>query len=312
VIERGHARFIKYLQAVFRIFQHCPNARMLSGIWPQWALPKSFYVAVSDFYGSSLQGLLWEEGGNEYDMTPSYATPSFFEAFRSLRVLHLSLFKTNLPNSIRQTEQRPVLPRVEHLVLSTNLHTFTVAAALDLPTLCRVTLDLQYRGERQAGGLHNFLRVHGSNIKYLDVGEGCYALDISIFLKPNGCPNLRDFVYHIQTGPMSPPSQPHKSLRRIGLRGVVQSMIRDSVKRHFRSFNCDVFPALEVVRTIGFLVAQIHNYDYSYDPQQEFIRWVEEFEQDGIDLQDGEGVVWLRSEDKDTEMGRPDSSESSE
>jgi hypothetical protein len=98
---------------------------------------------------------------------------------------------------------------------------------------------------------------------------------------------------------MGPLNQPHTSLRRIGLRGIEYRMMRGSVKSHFRSFNRDVFPALEVVRTVGFLLSQTHRAYISYDTQNEFIHWVEEFERDGIDLQDGEGVVWLRSEEDD-------------
>jgi hypothetical protein len=94
--------------------------------------------------------------------------------------------------------------------------------------------------------------------------------------------------------------QPHESLRRVGLRGVDYRMIPYVVKGHFRTFNRDVFPALEVVRTVGFLVAKALPAYSRCDTLNEFIRWVEEFEQDGVDLQDGEGVVWLRSEDDHT------------
>jgi len=155
-------------------------------------------------------------------------------------------------------------------------------------------------GDAEPATFQKFLRVHGPQITYLDLSESIYTHNgISQFLKPDGCPNLLDFVYHVQALPTGPLSQPHTSLRRIGLRGIDYRMIRDSVRSHFQSFNHDAFPALEVVRTIGFLLSQTLRAYSSYDAQNEFIGWVEQFERDGIDLQDGEGVIWLRSEDED-------------
>jgi hypothetical protein len=291
------SRSIEYLQKAFLICQHCPNARMLSGVW-QWALPQSFHDAISRLYGASLQGLLWDETGHASPPTPSFATPRFFEAFRSLRVLHMNLYAADISKLTQSSEPRPVLPQVEHLVLSANNPTLLVAATLHLPMLSRVTLAF---GDAEPATAQKFLRVHGPHITYLDLSESIHAYmhGISQFLKPDGCPNLLDFVYNVQALPMGPLSQPHTSLRRIGLRGIDYRMIRGSVKSHFRSFNRDVFPALEVVRTVGFLLSQTLRAYSSYDAQDEFIRWVEQFERDGIDLQDGEGVIWLRSEDDD-------------
>jgi len=194
------------------------------------------------------------------------------------------------------------LPQVEHLVLSVDANTLTVATAIDLPVLSRVTLlSLRKYGEV---ALRCFLCVHGSNITYLDLSEtgtdGSLYMnthDISTFLKPDGCPNLLDLVYHMQYPPMEPLSHPHKSLRRIGLCGVDKALLRGAVKRHFQTFHRGTFPVLEVVRTVGFLVVHADRADYPDGTKDTFIGWVEEFEEDGVDLQDGEGVVWIRCED---------------
>jgi hypothetical protein len=291
------SKSMEYLQKVFLICQYCPNARMLSGVW-QWALPQSFHDAVSRLYGTSLQGLLWDETGHSSPPTPSFATPRFFETFQSLRVLHMNLYAADISKFTQPSEPRAILPHVEHIILSANNPTLLVAAALHLPMLSRATLAY---GDADPATAQNFLRVHGPRITYLDLSESihAYLYGISQFLKPDGCPNLLDFVYNVQALPMGPLDQPHTSLRRIGLRGIDYRMIRGSVRSHFRSFNRVVFPALEVVRTVGFLLSQTLRAYSSYDAQDEFIRWVEQFERDGIDLQDGEGVIWLRSEDDD-------------
>ena len=54
-------------------------------------------------------------------------------------------------------------------------------------------------------------------------------------------------------------------------------------------------PALETVRSAGFLV------DTSTDnlARDIFIWWTEKFEEAGIDLQDGEGVVWMYTDPVD-------------
>ena len=283
---------IQYLQKVFRICQHCPSLRIFSGIW-HWGLPQSFHDAVSRLYGASLQGLWWEEPSLASQTTPSFATPSFFIAFQSVRVLHLNLHRGATPQPV---EPRLVLSQVEHLVLAPNNHTFSIVAALQLPMLSRVTVVPHHRDEKYTFTPVYFLHVHGSNITYLDLGDCSYMHNISLFL--NGCPNLQDFVYSIQAGPMNSLGQPHGSLRRIGLRGVGTSWAPHFLmKQHFRTYSIDVFPALEVVRTVGFLVAKSLPNHGKQDVLSEFIRWVEAFEQDGVDLQDGEGVVWLRSED---------------
>jgi hypothetical protein len=115
-----------------------------------------------------------------------------------------------------------------------------------------------------------------------------------MFLRPGVCPDLRDLVVH-ETHPIltTQLSDPHPSLRRIGLRGVVTDKLypdkTSTVTQHLRSFITGMFPSLEVVRTVGYLV------DSAVDSlaRDIFIWWAERFERYGIDFQDGEGVLWM-------------------
>ena len=99
---------------------------------------------------------------------------------------------------------------------------------------------------------------------------------------------------------------PHTSLRRVGLRGVSISKLYPNrpaqAQAHLEAFAMYrvLFPALEVVRTLGFLVGT------STDPfaPDVFIWWTEKFERVGVDLQDGEGVVWML-EDPMPEVRQP-------
>jgi len=136
--------------------------------------------------------------------------------------------------------------------------------------------------------------VHSSSITYLDLGEtdqNVNVHDISTFLKPDDC--LLDLVYHMQYPPIEPLGHPHKFLRRIGLRGVDNLYQGVGSKKHFQTF---IFPALEVVRIVGLFVVHADRADYPDGTKDTFIGWVEEFDEDGVDLRDGEGVVWIVSE----------------
>ncbi|EED79918.1 predicted protein [Postia placenta Mad-698-R] len=90
-------------------------------------------------------------------------------------------------------------------------------------------------------------------------------------------------------------SEPHRTLRRIGIRGMGISRLYPSrpthAQLHLHAFLAHraLFPALETVRTVGLLV------DASTDPYARdiFIWWTEKYEERGLDLQDGEGVVWV-------------------
>ena len=92
--------------------------------------------------------------------------------------------------------------------------------------------------------------------------------------------------------------EPHPTLRRIGIRGGDVGKLYPNRPTHaqahlealvaYRAF----LPALEVVRTLGCLVGASSD---SLAPDV-FVWWTERFERLGVDLQDGEGVVWLLEE----------------
>ncbi|KAI0823430.1 hypothetical protein BC628DRAFT_1384820 [Trametes gibbosa] len=157
---------------------------------------------------------------------------------------------------------------------------------------------------------------------------------ISAFLSPTACPNLHTLVFdcrekavcpspnalaqisdrdarehaaraaaHVQTGStgtaMPLLEEAHPRLRRVGIRGTGVSRLYPNKPSQAQAHlsvlvGCRaLFPALEVVRTLGFLVST------STDPfaPDVFIWWTERFERVGVDLQDGEGVVWLLEEE---------------
>ncbi|KAI0645854.1 hypothetical protein C8Q79DRAFT_966767 [Trametes meyenii] len=157
---------------------------------------------------------------------------------------------------------------------------------------------------------------------------------ISAFLSPTTCPNLDTLVFDCRekaiapstaalsqiddrdareaasriyvaastssTGPATPPLEAaHPRLRRVGIRGTGVSRLYPNkptqTQAHLNAFTgCrGLLPGLEVVRTLGFLVGT------STDPLAPdiFVWWTEKFEHVGVDLQDGEGVVWLLEEE---------------
>lgn len=67
-----------------------------------------------------------------------------------------------------------------------------------------------------------------------------------------------------------------------------------SAKLHLNSFTRARFPALELVRTIGYLV----DADTDILVEEVFIWWTEKFEKEGVDFQDGAGVVWVYDEEE--------------
>ncbi|KAI0358639.1 hypothetical protein OH77DRAFT_1200848 [Trametes cingulata] len=159
---------------------------------------------------------------------------------------------------------------------------------------------------------------------------------ISAFLSPTTCPNLHTLVFDCRERAICPSSialahltdrdardsaarivaysststtgvaaplleQPHPALRRVGIRGTGIGRLYPNkpsqAQAHLHAFagcRAAFFPALEVVRTLGLLVGT------STDPvaPDVFIWWTEKFERVGVDLQDGEGVVWMLEEEE--------------
>ena len=113
--------------------------------------------------------------------------------------------------------------------------------------------------------------------------------------------------YNASASPGPPLEAPHLALRRVGIRGLGVGQLYPNKPTHaqahlaalaaYRAF----FPALELVRTLGFLVGT------STDPfaPDVFIWWTERFERVGVDLQDGEGVVWMLEEPQQQQQQQP-------
>jgi len=295
---------LHYLQTLFYIFQACPNLRVLSGMWNH-ILPVEFLSAISKLYGRSLQGLYW----NEFcpiDHLP-VATPQFVASFQSLRVLDLRNFVGHaISDQPGECFPRPSLPKLQDLIISTSPQSLTLATALSLPALRNLTVKAAVSGEPPFELLTAFLKEHGSTLVSVDISSPSSDSDPEpdtalfrrnaphvnpdIFLQPDLCPNLVSLAFPTTSPPLS--GHVHRSLRRIGLRGVrAESLYPDkktTTRGHLMSFTPSRYPNLELVRTVGFLV----DADTDFLIRDIFIWWVERFEKQGIDFLDGEGVLW--------------------
>ncbi len=116
---------------------------------------------------------------------------------------------------------------------------------------------------------------------------------------PAPTPSAVNLAYYNANVSSAPPlEEAHPTLRRIGIRGISVSQLYPNkpaqAQAHLEAFSAyrAFFPALELVRTLGFLVGT------STDPfaPDVFIWWTEKYERVGVDLQDGEGVVWMLEE----------------
>lgn len=295
---------LQYLQTLFHIFQACPNLRMLSGMWNH-VLPVEFLNAISRLYGPSLQGLYWNEVC-QIDHLP-VATPQYLASFRSLRILDLRNFVGGaISDQSGDFFPRPSLPRLQDLIISTYKQSVTLATALSLPALRNLTVKTAVSGEPPLDILTAFLKVHGPALVSVDIPSpsadsepepdtsllrrNLPHINPDIFLQPDLCPNLVSLAFPTTSPPLG--AHVHRSLRRIGLRGVrAESLYPDkktSTRGHLMSFTPSRYPNLELVRTVGFLV----DADTDSLIKDIFIWWVDRFEKQGIDFLDGEGVLW--------------------
>ncbi|KAF8236028.1 hypothetical protein L208DRAFT_1358023 [Tricholoma matsutake] len=295
---------LQYLQTLFHIFQACPNLHMLSGMWNH-PLPVEFLDAISRLYGQSLQGLYWNEVC-PIDHPP-VATPQFLASFRSLGILDLRNFVGGaISNNPGECFPRPSLPRLQDLIISTYPQSLTLATALSLPALRNLTVKTAVSGEPPLDLLIAFLQVHGPALVSVDIPSpsadsepepdtallrrNLPHINPDIFLQPDICPNLVSFAFPTTSPPLG--AHVHRSLRRIGLRGVRAESLypdkRTSTRGHLMSITPSRYPNLELVRTVGFLV----DADTDSLTKDIFIWWAERFEKHGIDFLDGEGVLW--------------------
>lgn len=303
---------IRFLQTVFRIFRCCPNLRYLSGSWMH-PLPVEFLDAISTLYGSTLQGLCW----NEINTTSAFTstTPNFLDAFHNLRVLDLRYYVgCELAQLIDPLMPQPTLPFVTDLILSTRQESLQVASFLSLPRLRNLTLSITlydcqaFKPRVPYHELRKFIEKHGNRLTSVDLQTPAPYLEPEpdssssrhrvehvrpdVFLEPGACPNLVSLVFPVTSEPLTP--QVHLNLRRIGLRGVLKAETlypnkSSNVKTHLEAITPKLYPRLQEIRTVGYLV----DADTDKLIKDIFIWWVEKFEDHGIDLLDGEGVLWL-------------------
>ncbi|KAJ7782403.1 hypothetical protein DFH07DRAFT_909237 [Mycena maculata] len=307
------ANDIRFLQTVFRIFQYCHRLRMLSATWRN-VVPREFLDAVTMLYGPTLQGLHWDE----QKLENTYTSLDFLSSFRSLRLLDLRNFVGD--GVVIRAESSPAtLPCLNHIILSNHGSNISVAAALKLPALHTLTLQSLVGHPVQVDLVTRLLAAHGSSLTTIHLpspSSGSHAdstqirtptqhIPPSLFLRAGVCPNLETLTF----GANSPAiafepsvSEPyaHPTLRRIGLYSVRADVLYPSkgpneTQTHLRSFTRAAYPALEMVRLVSFLV----DADTDSLVKDVFIWWGERFERDGIDFQDGEGVVWIYEEEED-------------
>ncbi|KDQ55778.1 hypothetical protein JAAARDRAFT_59743 [Jaapia argillacea MUCL 33604] len=322
---------IRFFENIYQIFQHCPNVRILTMTWAS-SLPAGLLSAIPQFYSQTLERLYWDgltlahlEMPSGRRNQPSVFPPACLALFQSLSTLDVR----HLPDWTG-IDVKVTLPRIRDLVLSTWPSSLEVASSLTLPGLHRVILHVpeasaasnsahQLRiGEEE---LRRFLSIHGPNITHLQYYStptyvydseahmtrvASHPLNLATFIRPGICPNLQDLVFesHEHVIDVSSITEPHSSLRRIGIVGLsVNELYPDKpslVVKHLLSFDPTHFPGLEVVRTVGFLVAA----KASEEVKDVFVWWTERFEKKGIDFQDGEGVIWLYTEEEPAPDGK--------
>lgn len=267
---------IEHFQLLFNIFKHCQNLRMLTGFWGHF-MPESFVDGLLRMYGPTLKGLRWE--GN----CGSERFHEFLGSFQSLRVLDLRnpLQLPALPSP------KFVLPCLEDLQISTRLCSIDYITSADLPSLHRVLFECDRNlSVTLRSAITSFLAAHGGKIKSLELVTSRpmpHIITVTRFLQRDACPNLVDLTFDVSEVVIEMPPQ-HLSLRRIGLRGV-RRLTQTEVTNHLKWFNLSNFPALEVVRTISYHPSS----DVHPCAEDDFVRWTEFFEKDGVEFQDGEG-----------------------
>ncbi|KAG6857707.1 hypothetical protein H0H87_004123 [Tephrocybe sp. NHM501043] len=299
---------LQYLKTLFRIFQECPNLRILSGHWNH-ALPPEFLNAISRSFGPRLQGLYWDDHKVAAWPKATISSPIFLGTFVALQTLDLRNYGGN--SNIGNTTV--TFPDVKYLILSNSPPGILVSTVLDLPALRNLTLKTHpIIGGASADLLIKFLTIHGAHLKSVDLHSPTMESDATdsylgrratcsfrpdIFLQGDLCPNLVTLTF-----PASSPLLDHKirhPLRRIGLRGVRADTIypdkETHTKKHLLSFTSERYPKLEVVRTVGFLA----DADTDNLVKDIFIWWVHKFEQEGVDFLDGEGVLWAYTDAMD-------------
>ncbi|TBU48122.1 hypothetical protein BD309DRAFT_987553 [Dichomitus squalens] len=311
------AHALSYWQTIVRAVSFCPRIRVFSGLW-QAPLPDGFLPVLARYLPPTLEEIYWQQDSvliavKELPILTTSALVSFptirvldlrkiciLDAERSLQ--HVTFGTMSLHNVsylalptcplLLRYASRQVMPALRHLVLDAAGAPRTVYAPLAMKELA------------------NFLEKHGQQLQTVELLPSNTQslrpgpISISAFLAPNACPNLEtlpgppivNLAYHHAGSPSLPLlDAPHPSLKRVGIRGLGISKLYPNkpvqAQAHLEALVAyrALFPALEVVRTLGFLVGTSTDI---FAPDV-FIWWTEKFERVGVDLQDGEGVVWM-------------------
>ncbi|TEB38504.1 hypothetical protein FA13DRAFT_1786268 [Coprinellus micaceus] len=288
---------LPYLQSVFGIFRCCPNVRVLSGTWNH-PLPPPFLDAITKLYGSGMEELYWNEIAVQVvkravNTLTTVATLHFLGAFSSLQTLDLRHFKAkgcSTTASMDAPTTIPLLPLVQHLIISTNPWSVTAASGIVLPRLLSLTVKITRGfiqpaedGSSETHLLDRLIKAHGLS---LESGRP--------FLDEDACPNLSSICYPVCPEFLPLLGKEHSMLRRIGLRDVKADLLaitRDKpdhvANDHLQALYRNVarYPGVQLVQTIGFCVGKSTTKDV-------FIWWTERFARKGVLLLDGEGVFW--------------------
>ncbi|KAI0779539.1 hypothetical protein C8Q74DRAFT_1316111 [Fomes fomentarius] len=304
-----------YWQCMVCTISFCPRLRVFSGLWQQ-PLPDGFLAVLARYLPPTLQELYWQQDSVLIVTKElSIMTTPVLARFPALRTLDLRKIcvldaERSLPHF---TYDSLSFPHVQYLALPTCPLVLRYASQQTMPALNHLTLDASgsprtVYGPLATKELTNFLHMHGQQLRTVELLPSNTQslrpgpINVSAFLSPNACPNLETLTpippilnleYYSAGSPSLPVlEEPHPTLRRIGIRGMSISKLYPNkptqAQAHlealvaYRAF----FPALEVVRTLGFLVATSSD---QYAPDV-FVWWTERFESVGVDLQDGEGV----------------------
>ncbi|KAI0745268.1 hypothetical protein C8Q76DRAFT_605379 [Earliella scabrosa] len=311
-----------YWQSIIYAVSFCPRLRAFSGVW-QEPLPDGFLPILVRYLPPGLQEVHWQQDSVliASKELPILTTP-VLATFPTLRALDLrKICVLDAERSLLHVSfDSLTLPHVQYLALPTCPLLLRYASLQNMPRLNYLALDASgasrtVEATLATKELMKFLNKHGPQLKTVELlpsntqsrrpGPIC----ISVFLSPTACPNLETLPPAAPTilnlerygaGVASLPllDEPHPTLRRIGIRGGDVGKLYPNRPTHaqahlealvaYRAF----LPALEVVRTLGCLVGASSD---SLAPDV-FVWWTERFERLGVDLQDGEGVVWLLEE----------------
>ncbi|KAI0948996.1 hypothetical protein AcW1_008717 [Taiwanofungus camphoratus] len=331
-----------FWHAVAAILSMLPNLHVLSGIWERPLpanLVRMFARYLGHSIRALYWEEADVPDGQLSLLAPAFLPR--FHALRVLDIRRLHFAHPERVPPACAAAPAPTLPAVADLLVPTCPALLRFAAALALPRLRRLVLDAAALRPHDPApvlaALAALLAAHGPRVHTLELlplASLSYKpapVPLATFLRPGVCPALHTLVFDCREDALAPPAPlpqprravpapepapapapdtvlaaPHTALRRVGLRGVGVARLYPSrpchTQTHLHALLAlrarALLPALETVRTLGLLV------DASADPlaRDIFIWWTERFEDAGLDLQDGEGVVWMYTDPEEAAL----------